>query len=61
LAAIEAKKKKVKKVESSSESSSEVSSDTVSDSSEEEKTPADYNSNKIETEEQRLRREKREE
>ena len=61
LAAMDAKKK-VKKVESSeSDSSSEVSSDTVSDSSEEEKTPADFNSNKIETEEQRLKREKREE
>jgi len=60
LAAEEARKKK--KVESSSsDSSSSVSSDTVSDSSEDEKVPANANSNKIETEEQRLKREKREE
>lgn len=62
LAAHDAKQKKV---ESSSESSSEVSSDTVSDSSDENlddtKTPANANSNKIETEEQRAKREHREE
>lgn len=62
MASIEAKNKKV---ESNSDSSSSVSSDTVSSSDESgldnTKIPADANGNRIETEEQRLKREHREE